>query len=264
MPQLFALIAEPTLGARLGQELTEIDHLLRVPILLGVAALIAIVVLTDRALLGAQHLAWRRGLDRSRRLGSARQSITLVLAIVFSLGVVRGLMGHAPIVTAAALTFVGLVVALAAPNFIRDFLAGVWLVPRRTVREGDSIEIDGTAYVVREISYLATRVRRSDGALVRLHNEHLIGRTTVLGVAHGSARIRLELDVPVDRVFDEAAARRLLRACPYRRAGTPVTLIQRGHLLEVVVHSWVVRDVQRVERWVRQSLEEILLEEVDG
>ncbi len=261
MPTLFALVNEPTLGTRLGQELTEIDHLLRIPVLVGLGALLAIVVLTDRALLGAQHLAWRRGLDRARRLGSVRQGLTLSLAIIFSLGVVRGLLGHAPIVTATALVFMGLVLALAAPNVIRDFLAGLWLVPRRTVREGDSIEVDGIAYVVREIGYLGTKVRRSDGAMVRVHNEHLVARTTVLGVAHGSARIRLELEVPADRVFDEAAARRLLQACPYRRAGTPVNLMQRGHQLEVILHSWVVRDVQRVERWVRQSLEEILLEE---
>lgn len=260
MPTLLAIATELTLGARLGQELTEIDHLLRLPILLGLLALFAIVVLSDRALLGAQHLAWRRGLDRARRLGSVRQGITLGLASLFFLGVVRGLMGVAPIVTAVALLFMGLVLALAAPNVIRDLLAGLWLVPRRTVREGDSIEVEGTAYVVREIGYLGTRVRRSDGAMVRIHNEHLVARTTVLGVAHGSARIRLELDVPVDRVFDEAAASRLLQACPYRRAGTPVNLMQRGHRLEVVLHSWVVRDVQRVERWVRLNLEEILLE----
>lgn len=260
MPKLLALVTEPTLGARLGQELSEIDQLLRLPVLLGVLALLAIVVLSDRALLGAQHLAWRRGLDRARRLGSVRQGLTLGLALLFFVSVVRGLMGVAPLVTAAALVFVGLVLALAAPNVIRDLLAGLWLVPRRTVREGDSIEVEGVAYVVREIGYLGTRVRRSDGAMVRIHNEHLVARTTVLGVAHGSARIRLELDVPVDRAFDEAAARRLLQACPYRRAGTPVNLMQRGHLLEVVLHSWVVRDVQRVERWVRQNLEEILLE----
>ena len=70
-----------------------------------------------------------------------------------------------------------LVIGFASQSTISNLISGIFLMIDRTVKIGDSVNIDDTSGIIEDISIISTAVRTYDGLYVRIPNEKVFNNS---------------------------------------------------------------------------------------
>src|SRR5690606_41518835 len=84
----------------------------------------------------------------------------------------------------------------------QDFAAGVELSTRKTIREGDQVELDRNSGTIRSLGVLRTRLRAGDGSTITVPNRLLA--TATVRVGRDSGAIPVVTKLPTDKAIDPA------------------------------------------------------------
>jgi small-conductance mechanosensitive channel len=197
---------------------------------------------------------WRAGYDPHRRLALVVSLLRFVLvlgAAGYVLQVVTPLLEHASL--PSALLVGGGFLAAAFPT-LQNILAGLYLIARNDIREGDRIKLQGMTGMVRELGLARVRVRKDDGTAALVPNRLLIQQPIEVQRASGRARIVTVLD---DRTYggdDVPRARELAFLCPYRVPSSPVHAQLKAGSLQIEIQAWRPRCHQEVESYLQAGL----------
>ena len=236
-------------------EITALQGLLNARLVLYIAVLAGIIVLIRRGLLAGTRVVWRLGWDRPRRLARLRSSSDITLMTVLVLLVLRRLVLVAPIVTWLSVAVVSLVMAIALPAWIRDFVAGVWLANRQRFREGDQVRLPNAAGSVRHIGVLRTEIRAGDGGTLSVPNREVLANTIQVGREQQAAPIEIHLpDDAVDSPEEREMLLRLAQVSPFRRGGSIPSLTETDKGWILSVQTWSTRDVDGARRALERQL----------
>jgi small conductance mechanosensitive channel len=175
-------------------------------VLLGVVILVVAVLAAQSVAKTLARGMARSGMDRSvvtllvrlTRLGLVAVAVLFALSVVgVPVGSVLGLLAVA-----------GIAVGLAVQGILENFIAGVILLMRKPIREGDQVitgEYEGT---VEDIDFRVTRLRTYDGTVALIPNGQVYNNPLVNLTRRGSRRTTLT--VGVDYRDDHDAARQLI------------------------------------------------------
>ncbi len=239
----------------LQSEVAALQMRLNGRLVLYVAALLGLVWLLRRALLSGTRVVWRLGWDRKRRIARFRSIADVTLIVVVALLVLRKLLDAAPVITWLSVAVLGLVVALALPHWIRDFIAGVSLASRSRFREGDQVRLPSAVGAVRHIGLWRTEIRAGDGGTLSVPNREVLSHTIQVG--------REQRAAPVDVVLPPEAASspeqrtmllRLAHVSPFRRGGSRPTLTETDRGWVLSMQTWSTRDVDGARRALERQL----------
>ncbi|HEX2360404.1 MAG TPA: mechanosensitive ion channel domain-containing protein [Solirubrobacterales bacterium] len=198
-------------------------------ITLAVAILIAVAV--DRFVLGrAVHAA--EGMETSQFSREARTRLRLIRRLVFVsiilIGVALALSQFTEVRRLAtgllaSTALLGLIVGFAARPVIGNFVAGLLMAIRQSIRIGDLITIGEEVHGrVNDVALTYTSVDRGDGSLLVIPNEKVITEVVVNHSA-GNRRAPATIEVWVPLDSDIGRAREALE-------GTEVTSIRLAEL----------------------------------
>ncbi len=236
-------------------EISELKGLLNARLVLYVAVLIGLIVLIRRGLLSGTRVVWRLGWDRPRRLARLRSISDITLMAVLVLLVLRRLMIAAPIITWLTVAVLSLVLAIALPTWIRDFVAGVWLANRQRFREGDQVRLLGASGSVRHIGVLRTEIRAGDGGTLSVPNREVLANTIQVGREQQAAPI--EFVLPPDAADSPEEREMLLRLAhvsPFRRGGSRPVLTETDRGWVLSLQTWSTRNVDEARRALERQL----------
>lgn len=218
-----------------------------------VGLLVAAAVVLSRIASRLMHRIWRAGYDVERKLAILLSGLRiglLVLAVSTTTAIAWPWLRGAPVHLAAlALGTVG----LAGLPILQNVLAGVYLVARGDVREGDRVRVGATVGVVREMGLGRVRIREEDGTIALVPNRALIQES--IGVLRSSGRATVSVQVDVSPQLSPRLLRQLVLLCPYRVVGTLVRVRQVGELWEVDLQTWRPGCHEEVESYLRFALE---------
>lgn len=236
-------------------EIVAIHGVLNARFVLSVALLLVLVWVARRAVLSGTRVIWRLGWDRTRRLARLRSISDITLIAVFGLLVVRKLVLPAPIITWLSLAVLFLVVAIALPNWVRDFAAGAALANRSRFREGDQVRLPSAVGSVRHIGLLRTAIRAGDGGTLSVPNREVLSQTIQVGREQQAAPV--EILLPPEAAASPEAREMLLRLAhvsPFRRGGSRPTLTESDRGWVLAVQTWSTRDVDGARRALERQL----------
>lgn len=217
-----------------------------------VGLLVAGAILLSRLASRLVHRVWRSGYDAERRLAIALSAVRiglLVLALASSFAIAWPWLRSAPVHLAVlALGAIG----LAGLPILQNVLAGVYLVARGDVREGDRVRVAGTVGVVREMGLGRIRIREEDGTIALVPNRAVIQES--VGVLRSSGRATVSVQVDVSADLSPRVLRQVVLLCPYRVVGTLVRVRQVGDLWEVDLQTWRPGCHEEVDSYLRAAL----------
>jgi len=244
-----------TFTDRLILEIGAIASRLDARLVLYVAFLLALVWVVRRVLLSGTRVIWRLGWDRTRRLARLRSISDITLIAVLGLLVLRKLVLAAPIITWLSVSVLLLAVAIALPNWVRDFAAGVALANRTRFREGDQVRLPSAVGSVRHIGLLRTAIRAGDGGTLSVPNRAVLSQTIQVGREQQAAPV--EIVLPPEASSTPEAREMLLRLAhvsPFRRGGSRPTLTETDRGWVLAVQTWSTRDVDGARRALERQL----------
>ena len=237
------------------QEIAAVQGRLNAQLVLYVAALVGVIILLRRGLLAGTRVVWRLGWDRPRRLARLRSIADITLMSVLVLLVVRKLVLVAPIITWLSVAITAIVLAIALPSWIRDFVAGVWLANRQRFREGDQVRLPGAAGSVRHIGVLRTEIRAGDGGTLSVPNREVLAKTIQVGREQQAAPIEILLPPEAAGSPEERELLlRLAQVSPFRRGGSRPSLVETDKGWVLSVQTWSTRDVDGARRALERQL----------
>lgn len=144
---------------------------------------------------------------------------------------------------------------------IDNAVAGIMFSIRGSIRHGDSIEVEQVRGTIHQIALTHTQLLGVDGSLYWIPNRILNQSILRIGKTKNVAIITVAL--PSD-LSGEAYEALRLRAylCPYRRANSPVRIVDRERgKAKLELQTWALRDGTRasahLESWVEQVLQEL-------
>lgn len=207
-------------------------------------------------------LAWlvarlvRRGLDLM--LGSSflrvsqlmrEQLLSLAFGLVFLAGAVVALatLGWSVMPMLAGLGVVGLVVAFALQDSLKNFVAGWMILIYRAYDVGDYVRVSGGDGKVRQMTLTSTRIITSDNTSKLVPNRKIWDDTIVNLTASRARRIDLEIpcrgDNDIDRV-EECIRELLAKHALIFNKPKPEVFLSKAGASEMVfaVQSWVKTD----------------------
>lgn len=115
----------------------------------------------------------RRDVDITLRQFIASTVRIVVIAIFLIVALAKLGISIAPMV--AALGGVALGAGMALQGTVSNYGAGLSLILSRTFRVGDTIEVQGCAGVVTDISLASTRLKAEDGEVIVIPNKQIVG-----------------------------------------------------------------------------------------
>jgi len=184
-------------------------------LLIGVAALVAFMVLRTTVNISVRHLLERRIEEASagvlppaeleRRVQTiGRLVIRIAGGVIVIIGVLMALrlfgIDIGPAV--AGLGVVGIAVGLGAQTLVRDWLAGIFIVLENQYSQGDVIRIAGVEGVVEDFSLRRTTLRDLDGTVHTVPNGQIIVASNMTRLW---ARVNLDITVASDADLDRAS-----------------------------------------------------------
>ncbi len=220
--------------------------------LAGAALLAATAVILSRLVARLVHRVWRAGYDSERRLALGLSVTRIGLCLVVIAGATALMtpwLGQLP--SHLLLPALG-VIALAGFPLMQNAVAGVYLIGRGDVREGDRVRVAGVVGTVREIGLSRVRIREEDGSTTLVPNRVFVRESVGVLRASGRATIVAQLDVDPRKVSPRLL-RQLVLLCPYRVVGTPVRVRQVGDSWEIDLQTWRPRCHEEVERYLRRA-----------
>ena len=157
-------LSDMTLSERLLLEFERAQGSLDPGSVLYVTMLFVVGYLIRRTLLAATRVVWRLGWDRVRRLARARSIVDITLMVVITLVILKKATSVAPLLTGIVVSLVAVLVAIALPTWVQDFVAGVALATRARFREGDLVKLPSAVGSVRHIGVWRTAIRAGAAA----------------------------------------------------------------------------------------------------
>ncbi len=237
------------------EELLALQGRLNGRLVLYVAVLLGLVWLLRRALLWATRVVWRLGWDRGRRLARFRSIADITLIVVVTLLVLRKLLLVAPVVTWLSVAVLGLVIALALPHWVRDFIAGVSLASRNRFREGDQVRLPSAVGAVRHIGLWRTAIRAGDGGTLSVPNREVLAHTIQVGREQRAAPVEVVLPPEAASTPEERTMLlRLAHVSPFRRGGSRPTLNETDRGWVLSMQTWSTRNVDGARRALERQL----------
>jgi moderate conductance mechanosensitive channel len=146
---------------------------------------------------------------KAQRLGTIARSLSVgALIVIATVAIVMGLavwgIPIAPIV--ASLSVVGIAVGFGAQSFIKDLIAGIFVLIEDQYAIGDVVELAGASGAVEEIRLRTTVLRGQDGSVYHIPNGEIrVSRN----LTHEYSRLVIDISVAyeesVDRVMSVIA-----------------------------------------------------------
>ncbi|EDM80021.1 hypothetical protein PPSIR1_20379 [Plesiocystis pacifica SIR-1] len=254
------------LGARIDGELEALLTIRPVALLTGWTFVFALAVAL--AVLGplAVRTTWRLGFDVRHRLGYAASASRVLALGMVVLGVLRPFLSQAPTLgSAVVLLGVGMA-TIAAPTHLRNLGAGLALIPRTRLREGDLVTVGALEGTVRDIGLLRVSLRTGAGGITHVPAVDFDRLPIVVGSRRAAVPIAVSVPVPDDLApATLARARRELWCSPYRRAGTELEIRHEASTgeggkgrLSVRMDTWAATSSTEVEAHLLALLGRVL------
>lgn len=204
-------------------EASRVAGLVSAPRLLLLLGLFALGLLSTRAFDAVVRLVWRLGLDPEHKLGVARRLADVLVFGALGSWVATRLLAAAPILTGlcAIVGVAGALWALARP--VEDLVAGLGIVLRGRIHEGDHVRLGEHHGTVTEIGLMRLVLRDPEGATVYV--PHRLLDQAVVQVHRDRRQVPVQVHVPCDRavaIESMETARRVALLSPWRIPGTPV------------------------------------------
>jgi small-conductance mechanosensitive channel len=137
-------------------------------------------------------------------------ALIIVIGIAIALSQFDGIRRLAAAVLASS-AVLGLIVGFAARAVLANAVAGVMLAITQPIRIGDLVTFEDETGVIEDVRLTYTYVKTSDGRRVIIPNERL-AQNTVQNHTIVDARVRVEVDVWIDREVDALKAVGALRS----------------------------------------------------
>ena len=172
-----------------------------------VVALI-VLVLTWLAAKGLSALARRaiRGAGRRGSLANLAATLTKVFVWIFGILTAATIVFPSlnPGTILSGLGIGGVVIGIAFQDTFQNFMAGVMILLRKSMRVGDYIDGDGVEGRIEEINLRDTYLRRVDGELVIVPNNHLFQNPVKVWTDPDYRRYEVVVGVAYDEDVDQA------------------------------------------------------------
>lgn len=245
------------LGARLDGELEQLFSISPAGLLFTYALVLGLAWAI--AVLGpvAVRTAWRLGFDPRRRLGIAASVARILGLLIAIFGILRPLFSRAPTISTMLLLGLVALAAVAAPVPLRNLGAGLSMMMRSRLREGDLVEIGELEGTVRDVGLLRISLRTAEGGVTHVPASDF----DRLPVTVGSRRAAMPVEARaiVDPSLGEAVLSRLRRELwfsPFRRSGTDLHLRYDpiSGKIEVRMDTWASQAPAEVEHHLRALL----------
>ena len=251
-----------TFGSTLVDEIAALPDVfgLRLALWLGLVFGIALVLRT--AVTAAARLAWRLGFDRQRRLGRIAALARGTIWTVAVLAMLRPVFSKIPVLTAATVGLLGLLVAIALPGLVQSVVAGLSLAMRARFREGDQIEVGPYRGSIRALGLIRTQLRIESGSAVWIPNAMLDREAVKVERATGAAPVRVRFTIdPLHRDQALDAVRRAVTTLPFRRSGSEARLeaaTDDESEWIVELQTWATRELDVVRRSLRRTVDRVV------
>jgi len=191
------------------------------------------------------RVGWRLGWDPTQRMGQASNLIDLAFVGLVTLLLLRPFFLAAPMIAPLGAAVLACIVAFAIPTVLHDLVAGIMLATRTTLREGDSVVIEGDHGIVRSLGLLHSRVRRGDASTTTIPNRLL----TSVAVRVGRDRDSLSVSVRLPDAGDDPDRLRIMATLsPWRRAGSTPRFEHTERGVWLVLSTWATRNPAIVRR----------------
>ncbi len=248
-------LSDMTLSERLLLEFERAQGSLDPGSVLYVTMLFVVGYLIRRTLLAATRVVWRLGWDRVRRLARARSIVDITLMVVITLVILKKATSVAPLLTGIVVSLVAVLVAIALPTWVQDFVAGVALATRARFREGDLVKLPSAVGSVRHIGVWRTAIRAGDGGTLSVPNREMLANTIQVGREQRAAPIEVVLPPEVSAT-PEARENllRLARLSAFRRGGSRPTLTETDRGWVIALQTWSTRDIDGARRALERQL----------
>ncbi|MEO7296489.1 MAG: mechanosensitive ion channel family protein [Candidatus Limnocylindria bacterium] len=186
--------------------------------LIGIAGLVAFMVLRAAVAVSVRHLLERQAEDADggvlpraeleRRVETIGRlvvriagTVIAIIAVLMALGLFGIDIGPA----VAGLGVVGIAVGLGAQTLVRDWLAGIFIVLENQYSRGDVIRISGVEGAVEDFSLRRTTLRDLDGTTHTVPNGQILVTTNLTRVSR-----HVHVDVSVTSDADPATASQVI------------------------------------------------------
>jgi len=208
-----------------------------------------VVLIVGRWIAGMARKATRRSLERSNvdaTLVPFLSSGVYYLLLVVVLIAVLSLFGIETTSLVAVLGAAGLAVGLALQGSLSNFASGVMLLIFRPIRDGDYVEVAGTAGSVREIALFTTTLDTPDNVRIIVPNSSIFGSIIKNYNANDTRRVDLTVGISYDDDIAKAIqiVDRVVKA-DARTLADPEPTIAVGGLgdssVDLVVRPWCNR-----------------------
>jgi small-conductance mechanosensitive channel len=224
---------------------------------LSVAAVLlcCVAIVGGRLSSALTHRFWRAGYDVERKLALVASVFRFALVVGAAMYIVGLLIPTIERLALPVSLFVGGAVLVASFPALQNTLAGLYLIARDDVREGDRLRVGDTTGVVRDLGLGRVRIRLDDGTGALIPNRLLLQQPIEVQRSSGRARVEVELD---DRDYDSsdlARAREAAHLCPYRVKATPVHVRLVDHRISVEIQTWRPRCHEEVASYLNAALE---------
>jgi small-conductance mechanosensitive channel len=183
--------------------------------LIGVAALVAFLVVRAAVGISVRHLIEHRRLEPEalvlpqaeleRRVNTIPRlvvrlsgAVLAVIAVLMALDLFGIDIGPA----VAGLGVVGIAVGLGAQAIVRDWLAGIFIVLENQYSAGDVVRIAGVEGVVEDFSLRRTTLRDLDGAVHTVPNGQIVVASNMTRLW---GRVNLDISIPYGADLEQAS-----------------------------------------------------------
>lgn len=184
-----------------------------------------LAILMGRSVRAGVYIIWRLGVDPERRLAPLGTVIQVGLCFLVTVAAFQEMVAVAPLATFVHVVVVSPVLLWLFSEATINAIAGLAILFRRSVAEGDHIMLEsGQTGQVRQIRLTTTVARTEEGGRILIPNRRLVQGVT--GVDRRQAGVRLALRFPVPVYPTElllARVKTVLLLSPYRAAGSQVS-----------------------------------------
>jgi hypothetical protein len=244
-----------SLGTEVLVEFRALTSLLS-PRLLAYLVVVIVAALALRRSAGwLVKVVWRLGVDPHRHLSRVKGGFDLLVLLLAAFAASQPLFVAVPLISAIVVAVVGLIGAIALPEWIQNIVAGLSLTMRGQFREGDRIELAAAAGAVERMGLFRTSLRATDGSLVTVPNRSILRDAVRIGVEEHAVPVVLQLP---DRVVSSLDARdlatRIARLSPYRRAGSQPRLERGDQAWTLTIQTWATADASLARNALEKAL----------
>jgi hypothetical protein len=181
--------------------------------------------------------------------------LDLAVVVAAAMLAIRPLFIAVPLVLSIVVATLGLIFAIALPEWIQNMVAGLSLTGRAQFREGDQIEVGEAIGAVDRIGLQRTRLRAADGSLISLPNRDILRLAVRIGGEQRAVPVAIVLSPEAGSTSKERErAHRIARLSPFRRAGSTPRLEERGGQWTLIVQTWATADLDAVKQSLQTAI----------